>query len=173
MDPEMQARLPRIGLLLAAAMALGSCESPAVSQSNFETRYFAARGALEDGSYARASRAYSSLVPTSGPLAVRIKLELAHSELRRGAFAEAAAIAGEVAQATNGTSRSAALAVRGTALHELAVAQLSDGDAAAAKTSLQSAHAALDEQLKNDPDLDPLGAMAGRRAMIAARLARL
>ena len=100
-------------------------------------------------------------------------LEYAHCEWRYGNFAEAARLAGGLANSQKGTARSAALAVQGTAQHELAQQLLRDGETQAGKQMLLAAKTALEELLKNDPDLDPLGSMAGRKAAIDSRLKRL
>lgn len=158
------------GLVL---LVLGSCGEEIVSRNSFQGQYAVARNALEAGKYDRARSSYQSLLKQAGPLAPRLTLEYAHTELRAGNYAQAAQLAASVAKGQSGTARSAALAVQGTAQHELGLEQLSGGDMAAGRESLRAAQAALGEVLKQNPELDPLGSMAGRSASINARLKRL
>ncbi|WP_323783823.1 hypothetical protein [Thalassovita sp.] len=163
----------KVGLAGALILLLGSCEEGSGSRSGFAAQYAVARDALETGNYDRAKRSYARLMNDAGPLRPRLQLEYAHSELRDGNFAEAARLAGGLANSQKGTARSAALAVQGTAQHELAQQLLRDGETQAGKQMLLAAKTALEELLKNDPDLDPLGSMAGRKAAIDSRLKRL
>ncbi|APZ54037.1 hypothetical protein [Salipiger abyssi] len=142
-------------------------------KQGFRAQYFTARNALEAGNYDVARRSYSRLIADAGPLAERLELEYAHSELRAGNFPEAARIAASLAARQSGAARGAALAVQGTAQHELGLAQLAEGKTEAGKASLVAAQAALGTVIEGHPELDPLGSMAGRHASIAARLARL
>lgn len=158
------------GLLL---LVLGSCGEEMVSRNSFEGQYAVARNALEGGQYDRARRSYQRLLENAGPFTSRVTLEYAHTELRAGNYAEAAQLAGQVARSQQGAARGAALAVQGTAQHELGLQQLAGGDVASGRQNLQAASAALGEVLKKTPDLDPLGSMAGRQASINARLNRL
>ncbi|EAQ25951.1 MAG: hypothetical protein VR71_22855 [Roseovarius sp. BRH_c41] len=104
----------------------------------------------------------------------RLRLEYAHALLRAGRYDEAAQIANGLAASTKGRDRAAALAVSGTAQHESALADISAGrGGAGAIAKLRSADAALKEMLALDDGLDPLGAMASRRADIARDLKRL
>lgn len=164
----------RIGMICAAALVLGSCgEGTGSAGSGFQARYAVARNALESGDYARAKRSYQRLIAEAGPLAPRLRLEYAHAELRAGNYGEAARIAGDLAQSQSGEARAVALAVRGTAQHELGLELLATGEVEAGRSQLTQAQAALDEVLKAKGDLDPLGSMAGRRASIKARLQKL
>ncbi len=130
-----------------------------------------ARSALEGGQYAKASRQYGDMLRTAGPLAPRIRLEYAHALLRDGKFGQAGAEARTVAAQLRGSGRSAALAVQGTADHELARAGVARGRTGATEINLfKSAAQALDEMLKADPKMDPLGAMATRRRSIDLEL---
>lgn len=166
--------LAKAGALGLSVLVLGGCEEGnGVGEKNFQKQYAIAREALEQGRYNRASQTYAQLIPLAGPLAPRLRLELAHTQLRAGKYAEASAQSGALAQSLQDTARSAALAVRGTAEHELGLAALASGDRAAGKQHLLAAKTALDEMLANDPGLDPLGAMAGRQASIKVRLAAL
>lgn len=139
-------------------------------QSSFKFQYINARTALEEGQFDRATRLYGTLLDKSGPLEDRVRLELAHAQLRAEDYGQAAENAGGVARKYSGTQRSAALAVQGTALHEIGLGQLAGGDVKAGRQNLQAAQAALDEVLREDPQLDPLGGLAGRKASIAVRL---
>lgn len=163
----------RTGLAGLVFIGLGSCGDEMVSRNSFESQYAVARNALEGGQYDRARRSYQKLLQQAGPLAPRMQLEYAHTELRAGNYEQAAQIAASLAGSQKGLARSAALAVQGTAQHELGLKQLSEGNTAAGQQNLTAANAALQEVLKSNPDLDPLGAMAGRQAKISSRLKRL
>ena len=150
----------------AIALALGSCDTaPSGDSGAFKSRYFAARTALEDGSYGRATRLYGKLMTEAGPLENRLRLEYAHALLRQGELARAAAEAQTLAAATQGAERAAALAVQGTAQHELA-----RGGGTGASGLLRAAGAVIGTVLDTHPELDPLGALAMRRDEIAAAL---
>lgn len=165
------ARAGTIGLFF---MALVSCDEAAFSsQNSFKTQYFSARDALERGKYDQAKRQYTRLLGNSGALATRIRLELAHAHLRSGAFADAAREAHNVASTLTGSNRAAALAVQGTAEHEMALIAISRGDTNTAKALLKNADLAMAEVLKTDSKLDPLGSLAGRRASIKVQLKSL
>lgn len=167
----------RVGCLGIAIAVLTSCSDYGVGGGtgawSFQRQYAIARDALERGKYDRAGRTYAEMIPRAGPLAPRLRLEYAHTLLRAGDFAQASAQAGGLVRGLDGTARSAALAVQGTAEHELGLAAIAAGDRAAARTHLLAAQTALGAMLEADPDLDPLGAMAGRHASIAARLRSL
>ncbi|GAA6197992.1 hypothetical protein [Pseudophaeobacter sp.] len=170
----MQARsLLTAGWALGLALVLGSCGETMSSGSGFQSKYAVARNALEAGDYERARKAYLKLISQAGPLTPRLQLEYAHAELRAGNFSEAASAASNLAQSQSGTARGAALAVQGTAQHELGLILLSQDQTAAGKAQLVAAQKALSEVLKSHADLDPLGGMAGRKASIAARLKAL
>ncbi len=166
--------LARIGMISCVALLLGSCgEGSGPAGSGFQSKYAVARNALETGDYARAKRSYQRLIAEAGPLVPRLQLEYAHAELRAGNYAAAAKIAGDLAQNQSGEARAVALAVQGTAQHELGLDLLARGEVEAGKAQLTQARAALSEVLKSKSDLDPLGSMAGRRASIEARLQKL
>jgi len=171
----MQARsLATAGLLGFSLLVLSACdEGTGIGEKNFQKQYGIARDALERGRYAQASQAYAVLIPRAGPLAPRMRLEYAHTQLRAGDYDKASAQARALAQTDDKTLRSAALAVHGTAEHELGVAALSAGDRAAGKRHLLAAQASLGEMLKAHPGMDPMGAMAGRQASINVRLKSL
>jgi len=157
--------------LIIAAMLLASCQGgglnsgPSVGRAGFKNSYMVARTALEGGDYAKASRQYASLLRQAGPLEARLRLEYAHALLRDGKYRKASDEAKKVALALQGPGRSAALAVQGTADQEIARAAIARGRAGSnAADRLIAARAAFDEMLANHPELDPLGAMAQRRA---------
>ncbi|WP_299693810.1 hypothetical protein [uncultured Tateyamaria sp.] len=138
--------------------------------SSFQSQYNAARTALESGRYARAIGGYTRLLEQAGPLAARVRLELAHSYLRDNQFAAASQQARRLATTLDGPDKAAALAVQATADHELGLAALAAGDRAKGASFLRQADAAMKTVVDNHPDLDPLGALAARRASIAVRL---
>ena len=160
----------------SAISKLASCDETQTgfgADQSFRKHYMSARTALEEGNYARASRAYKRLIPQAGAFAPRLRLELSHSLLRAGDYADAAAEARALAAAQEGTARRAALAVLGTAEHEMALAARAAGDPDATRRHLKAADAAIAEVLKHDPELDPLGALAGRQASIKVQLKSL
>jgi len=169
----------KAGFLLTAGVAglltvLAACEDGSGAGSNsFRKDYTAARGALEAGQFDKANRIYARMLSQAGPLQPRIQLEYAHSLLRSGAYDAAATQARALSQSQSGTDRSAALAVLGTAQHELGLSALSVGDPGAGRQNLAAAQSSIAEVLKADPDLDPLGALAGRLASIKVRLKAL
>jgi hypothetical protein len=164
----------RVSALSLVVIALASCQpgAPSVSsRAEFKKNYFVARSALEGGQYAKAARQYADMLGTAGPLAPRIRLEYAHALLRDGKYEKAAAEARIVAGQLRGSGRSAALAVQGTADHERARENVARGRSGATEINLfKSAALALDEMLKADPKMDPLGAMATRRRSIDLEL---
>lgn len=171
----MQAGLiARAALLGGALVALSSCEEGApFGHQTFRAQYAVAREALETGHYEKASRGYQRLMEDAGPFAPRIRLEYAHTLLRKGDYAGAAQQARALAQGQSGKARAAALAVQGAAEHELAMQMVAQGDRAGAKRLMQSADTAMAEVLKKHPDMDPVGALAARRASIKVRKASL
>lgn len=168
----------QIGKHALAALAFGvlfvvaGCETAPSNGGGIEAEYKAARKALEAGRYAEANRRYAALAPRSGPLQPNIQLEYAHSLLRAGDHARAAATA-EALAASEPRARGAAMAVTGAARHEMGLAALTEGDGASGKAELQKARDAMLIVLKDHPDLDPLGALAGRSASIKVRLDRM
>ncbi|WP_371229673.1 hypothetical protein [Roseovarius sp. 2305UL8-3] len=171
----MQVRsLATAGFLGFSLLVLSACdEGTGIGEKNFQKQYGIARDALERGRYSQASQAYAALIPKAGPLAPRMRLEYAHTQLRAGHYDKASAQARALSQTDDKSLRSAALAVHGTAEHELGVAALNAGDRAAGKRHLLAAKASLGEMLKAHPGMDPMGAMAGRQASINVRLQSL
>lgn len=168
----------QIGKHALAAVAFGvlfvlaGCETTPSAGHGLEAEYQAARQALEAGRYTEANRRYAALAPKAGPLQPTIQLEYAHSLLRSGDHARAAATA-EALATNEPRARGAALAVAGAARHEMGLAALTKGDSASGKAELQKASEAMRLVLKDHPDLDPLGALAGRSASIKVRLDRM
>ena len=171
MTPRSLAQAGVFGLF--CVVLVGCDEGTGIGEKNFQKQYAIARDALERGRYQQASQAYAQLIPKAGPLAPRMKLEYAHTQLRAGKYDKASAQAKALAGTDDGALRSAALAVHGTAEHELGVEALQNGDRVAGKRHLLAAKASLGEMLKNHPDMDPLGAMVGREASISVRLQAL
>ncbi len=166
--------LARAGMLgLSYLMISGCAETGSIGQKSFQSQYITARTALEQGDYDKANRVYKQLVPNAGELQPRIQLELSHSYLRAGDFAAASKEASRLAGGQRGKGRAAALSVQATADHEMGLQALAKGDAKIGKSYLMQADAALTELLKTNPDLDPLGAMAGRKSNIKSRLETL
>ncbi|PCH98382.1 MAG: hypothetical protein COB84_02140 [Rhodobacteraceae bacterium] len=152
-----------------------ACQEVQTSKrSTFKGQYFAARGALESGEYTRASRSYKALLAKSGPLSTRLRLEYAHSLLRENKFKAAAQEARIISETEIGDARIAALAVRGTAEHEIARTAMARGSRdETTRNTLKSAARALDEVIKQGKSFDPLGSMAERRRIIGQELAQL
>ena len=171
----MQAgRTARAGILGLSLFALVACEEGApFGEQTFRAQYAVAREALEAGQYDKAGRGYMRLLEQAGPFAPRIRLEYAHALLRSGDYAGAQQQASTLVQSQSGDARAAALAVKATAEHELALQLLAKGDRAQAKRYLESADAGMAEVLKKHPDLDPIGGLAARRASIKVRKAAL
>ena len=151
---------------------LAACEPGVVSKgAGFQRNYVVSRKALEAGDYEVAIKGYGAMIKQGGPLEPRLRLEYAHALLRASRYDEAARVSGALAKGLKGSDRAAALAVRGTAEHEMALAAMANGNyGPETKKRLLSARAALDEMLKTNADLDPLGAMASRRRDIASEL---
>ena len=163
-----------LALTVMLAVVLSGCEDGSGADSNsFRKDYTNARQALESGQYDKANRIYVRILSEAGPLQPRIQLEYAHSLLRSGAYGAATQQAQALSQSQSGTARSAALSVLGTAHHELGLTALTNQDAASGRQHLMAAQNALGEVLRSDPELDPLGALAGRQASIKVQLKSL
>lgn len=167
----MQAgRAGKAGILAVTVFALVACEEGApFGGQTFRAQYAVARNALEAGNYEKAGRSYQRLMEKAGPLEPRLRLEYAHALLRQGDYAGAAAQSGALVASQKGAARAAALAVKATAEHELALQALAKGDKAGAKRLLASADKGMAEVLKTHPELDPIGGLAARRASIKVR----
>lgn len=166
--------LCRAGIFGLSVLALVSCDDGAsFGEKSFKSQYSSARDALEKGKYEQANRSYLRLMPNAGALQPRLRLELAHSYLRGGNFAAAAKEARSSASAQSGAGKAAAIAVQATADHELGLAALSRGDTANGKGLLKQADTSMAWVIKHHPEIDPLGALAGRRASIKVRLKAL
>lgn len=167
-----QFKTPALAGLLFVVL-IGCDDGQNAGSDGFRRSYTDARAALETGKYDKANRIYARMMQEAGPLRTRIQLEYAHSLLRSGAYDEAAQQARVLSQGQTGTARSAALSVLGTAYHEMGLTALTGGDPALGRQYLTQAQTAFAEVLKNDPELDPLGALAGRQASIAVQLKAL
>lgn len=166
--------LCRAGIFGLSFLALVSCDEQAnFGEKSFKSQYAVARDALEKGKYEQANRVYLRLLPSSGALQPRLRLELAHSYLRGGNFAASAKEARLSADAQTGKGKAAAIAVRATADHELGLKALARGDTVNGKGLLLQADKSMAWLIKDHPEMDPLGAMAGRRASIKVRLKSL
>lgn len=167
----MQAVSSTKALLLGICLVLTACEDVgSFGSQTFQSRYEAARSALESGKYDKANRIYLELLETTGAHEPRLRLEYAHSLLRAGDYAEAAKQANFVAQGQTGAARGAALSVVGTAEHELGLAAIQQGDLVAGKQHLQAAQSVISEVLKIDSSLDSTGALADRKSDAETRL---
>ncbi|SLN47088.1 hypothetical protein ROG8370_02045 [Roseovarius gaetbuli] len=162
-------------ILMPVLMALAACEPSAISEgNNFQRKYSTARKALEAGNYDTAINSYALLIPQSGPLEPRLRLEYAHALLRAGRYDEAGQVSDALASTRKGSDRAAALAVSGAAKHESALAEITAGTAGPQTVAkLRAADAALKEMMALDGDLDPLGAMASRHRDIKVELKQL
>ncbi|MCJ7874784.1 hypothetical protein [Phaeobacter sp. J2-8] len=166
-------RARAVGVGLATILLVSCTDTAQVSQKGFAAQYSTARTALEKGNYDLAGRVYARMLPQAGPLSDRIQLEYAHAMLRSGEFQRASQMAGVIADRSNGSDRAAALSVKGTADHEMALILLREGDQINSMARLKAAQQSLQEVLNKHPDFDPLGALAGRQASIAVQLKTL
>ncbi|MCC6303805.1 MAG: hypothetical protein IT545_01270 [Rhodobacteraceae bacterium] len=170
----MASRRFSASVLVAAALLAGCEETGGLASGGFRNDYLVARQALETANYAVAIRGYGRLVALGGPLEPRLRLELAHSLLRGGVFAEAEAEATHLLASATEAIRGSALAVRGTARHEQARAALEAGAAGpAALTLLEGAVADLSAFVQGFPALDAAGMMAARLALARSDLRSL
>lgn len=165
--------LTRCGVAALFFGMLSSCEDGTFGATSFRGDYAVARNALEAGNYEKANRSYAKLVQQAGPVEPRIRLEYAHSQLRAGNYAAAAEQARYVASQQKGIDRGAALAVLGTAEHEMALQAMTNGQTPGAKRLFKSAQASMAVVLKSYPTLDPLGGLAQRQSDIKRSLKRL
>lgn len=156
-------------------IALVGCTGTVVGMNGgFKDRYSVARDSLETGNYKTATRNYKSLVSEyrDPEVATRLNLELAHSLLRQGNYAEAAETARVISSSQQGEIRAMALAVSGTAEHEIGRERIAKGDyGPETRQHLMAAAVALDDMLKNFPKLDEGHAMERRRALLRNDLA--
>ena len=172
----MRANSGKTWLMLGGAMlVLAACQDfEPSSRTGFKAKYQVARLALEEGRYARAIRSYESLLKQAGPFAPRVRLEYAHSLLRDNRFIDAAREARVIAQTQSGDARLAALAVQGTADHEIARAAMAQGQRDnAVRARLQSARSAFAQVLKKAKVFDPIGSLAERQRVISKELKSL
>ncbi|SIS95432.1 hypothetical protein SAMN05421759_107144 [Roseivivax lentus] len=167
-----------IGAVAASwLLLLAACDGIDFSQDNsrsFAATYSQARGSLEAGNFETAAKRYDAMLATAGPLETRLRLEKSHALLRADRYAAASQEARIVAESHSDNRRAAALAVVGTAEHRLAQEAMSQGDFGPTTVGhLTRARNALKEMLATAPDLDPLGSMANRLAMVEASLKNL
>ncbi len=149
-------------------------KKPGVGRASFKADYFSARSALEKGQFVQAADQYRGIVGMAGPMAGRVQIEYAHALLRAGRFDDAAREAAQAADTLDGLARASALAVKGTAEHELALSLMSDGqynDTVYAR--LVSARETFDEIGAEFPRIDPEGYLAKRRALIVQSEAKV
>lgn len=161
-----------LGPILLILSSCGDTTSFRKDQS-FRSQYILARDALEAGNYDVAARNYAALADQAGPLEPRIRLEFAHTQLRAGEYASAAQQVRTLTTSQTGPARSAALSVQATAEHEMGLAALAKGNVTKGRKLLQSADKAMAEVLKKHSYMDPIGALAARRASIKVRLSAL
>ncbi len=163
------------GVLGAVVLLQAACQDFQPSKrSSFKGKYQVSRQALEEGRYARAIRGYQDLLQQAGPFAPRVRLEYAHALLRDNRYLEAAREARIVAETQKGDARLAALAVQGTAEHEMARAAMAAGQRGpAVRARLKSAQKALKAVLKKRKVFDPLGSLARRHKIISSELKTL
>lgn len=163
----------RPALLLAATLALGSCEAAGtLPGAGPRSDYLVARQALETGNYALAARRYEDLIARVAPgTARRVELEYAHALLRADRHDQAIAVASGLAGAADGAIAGSALAVRGTARHEAARLRLDAGDRGPeTRALLEGARDDLSAFLRGHGALDAGGSMRARAELIAADL---
>ncbi|MCA0873492.1 hypothetical protein LCL97_21895 [Seohaeicola saemankumensis] len=153
-------------LCISASILLTACTETSGDNSAMRRQYLSAREALEDGKYDKAVRGYAQLLDGAGGYEARFRLDYAHALLRNGQYAQAAEQARGLAASQKGTFRSAALAVQGTAEHELGMA----GGGAGGTAYLKSAQSALGEVLKTHPELDQIGTIKARKSQLDAQL---
>ncbi len=163
-----------VALLFAAGCGDINLKKPGVGRASFKADYFSARSALEKGQFVQAADQYGGLVAQAGPMAGRVQIEYAHALLRAGQFADAARVASEAAQVLTGLARASALAVQGTAEHELALSMMAGGGVdETVHARLVSARKTFDAIGGDFPKLDPEGYLAKRRALIVQSEARV
>lgn len=179
----MQIRAARTPLLVASIGlgALAACTQdagiswpklvkPEVARTSFAKNYRMARADLEAGRYDAARRRYLSLLTATDGYVPRMHIELAHAQLRSGDYAGAIENAQVVIDADADEWHGAALAVLGTAEHEIGRRKAREGDTAA-KAHFVRALAALDDVLRTAPHLDPVGSLKKRREVLTRDIA--
>lgn len=165
-------RAPRAAVFTAMAFFLMSCEpAGTIVAGGRADDYAVARQALETGNYPLAITRYERLLDRTGDAAGRLKLEYAHSLLRAGRYEEAIEVSTALIDTHGGSLQGSALAVRGTAQHQIARAKLDAGETdPALRGRLLAAQADLKSFIKDHSKLDAAGAMKARIEMIAADL---
>ena len=169
-------RAVRISAGALLVMALASCDdmpgsSSSSGASGFKKQYLLARTQLEKGNVQKALASYRQLAQDRSPFESRIVLELSHAYLRVADFDAARRTVQCLSKAEDTRLRAAALAVTGTAEHELALRRIASGDKGKdTRTHLKAAQSALKSMLKLHPDMDQTGAMATRLAQVGETL---
>lgn len=166
-------RLLAFPLLAVATIALSSCErAGTIAGGGPGSDYSVARQALETGNYDLAIRHYQGLLnrvhPTS---AARLQLEYAHGLLRGNRFSEAIQASDVLIDRPDDSIRGSALAVRGTARHELARQLIERGQRdAQVRQLLEGARDDLAHFLAQHADLDSGGSMRARSQLVISDL---
>ncbi len=163
-------------VLAVVAFAHSSCEKAgSVAGGGPASDYSVARQALETGNYDLAIRRYEGMLAGIHPnAAARLQLEYAHSLLRADRFSEAIQATETLVARPNDSIRGSALAVRGTARHELARQLLRQGEQGARiRQLLEGARDDLDVFLGQYNSLDSGGSMRARSQLILSDLGQV
>ncbi|MEL6434873.1 MAG: hypothetical protein AAFQ28_13835 [Pseudomonadota bacterium] len=165
-------RAPRAAVFSAMAFFVMSCEpAGTIVEGGRADDYAVARQALETGNYPLAIVRYERLLDQAGDAAGRLNLEYAHSLLRAGRYEDAITVSSALIETQGGSLKGSALAVRGTAQHQIVRGRLDAGETEPGlRSRLLAAQADLKSFIKNHSNLDAAGAMKARLEMIAADL---
>lgn len=168
-------RAPRAAVFTAMAFFLMSCEpAGTIVEGGRADDYAVARQALETGNYPLAITRYERLLDRAGDAAGRLKLEYAHSLLRAGRYEEAIEVSTALIDTHGGSLKGSALAVRGTAQHQIVRVKLDAGEREPGmRARLIAAQVDLQSFVDNHSKLDAAGAMKTRIEMIDADLGSL
>ena len=169
-------RFPVHALLAVAALTLSSCEkSGSIAGGGVGNDYSVARQALETGNYSLAIRRYEGLLTrVSAHSAGRLQLEYAHSLLRSNRFSEAIQATEVLVHRPDDPILGLALAVRGTARHELARQTLERGEHdARTRLLLEGARDDLAHFLGSYGALDSGGSMRARSQLVLSDLGQI
>lgn len=165
-------RAPRAAVMAAMALFLMSCEpAGTVVGGDRADDYMVARQALETGNYSLAISRYERLLGQAGDAAGRLQLEYAHSLLRGARYEDAITVATALIDTQSGSLQGSALAVRGTAQHQIVRVKLASGEnGPEQRARLLAAQSDLTSFVRNHAKLDAASAMKARLEMIAADL---
>lgn len=169
-------RLVAHAVLAAAVLILSSCENAgSIAGGGSGSDYSVARQALETGNYNLAIRRYENLLTRVNPAtAARLQLEYAHSLLRANRFSEAIQATGVIVDRPDDSIRGLALAVRGTARHELARQLMAQGERdARTRQLLEGARDDLAYFLGQHNALDSGGSMRARSQLVLSDLGQV